>query len=152
MCASVPLHSLCCAPPLRPERGVSTLLCDHCDTDRMEAYREDSPENRTFVPLCMRQESSLSRLRDLCWLSRRQVLVRWPDVGRNASRVLAEALDSAGRIGAKVCEILRGNLDSAPAQLVQCLRLISHSLHRHGVGDEFVVDNGLLLVRRAISL
>ena len=49
-------------------------------------------------------------------------------------------------------EIFRRNLDSASAQLVERMRLISDSLHRNGVGDEFVVDDGLFLVLRAISL
>jgi hypothetical protein len=64
------------------------------------------------------------------------VLVRGLYVGLDASRILAKALYAAGRVGTKVREILRRDLDPAPAQLVECLRLAGHGLKRHGIGDE----------------
>jgi hypothetical protein len=48
---------------------------------------------------------------------------------------LAKALYAARRVGTKVREILRRDLDPAPAQLVERLRLAGHGLKRHGIGD-----------------
>lgn len=68
----------------------------------------------------------------------------WHGLGFQVSRIVTEALDFAGRVGAQERQIGGTDATALGFERMQRLGLIDDVLERDRVRDEFVVDDGFL--------